>query len=101
MEKLLETLQSGLHLSKVSQTMASLESSDRDAALSTLTSFVNAFSRVKETGSKEAYEKLSKLLKNYTGLTSMSYEKETEAINYLLKELKDTDYKKLPFQPYI
>ena len=102
-EKLLETLQAGLHRSKVSQTVASLEASDRerDDALSTLTSFFKAFSRVKEAGSKEAYDKLSKLLKNYAGLTSMSYEKETEAINYLLKELKDTDYKKLPFQPYI
>ena len=102
-EKLLESLQVGLHRSKVSQTVASLEASDceRDDALSTLTGFVKAFSHVKEATSKEAYDKLSKLFKNYAGLTSMSYEKETEAINYLLKELKDTDYKKLPFQPYI
>ena len=89
MEKLLETLQAGLHRSK-----ASLEASDRerDDALSTLTGLVKAFSRVKEASSKEAYDKLSKLFKNYAGLTSMSYEKETEAINHLLKELKDTDY---------
>ena len=94
MEKLLETLQAGLHRSKVSQTVASLETSDRerDDALSTLTGLVKAFSRVKEASSKEAYDKLSKLFKNYTGLTSMSYEKETEAINHLLKELKDTGY---------
>ena len=94
MEKLLETLQAGLHRSKASQTVASLEASDRerDDALSTLTGLVKAFSRVKESGSKEAYEKLSKLFKNYAGLTSMSYEKETEVINHLLKELKDTDY---------
>ena len=46
MEKLLETLQPGLHRSKVSQSVASLEASDRerDEALSTLTSFVKAFS---------------------------------------------------------
>ena len=94
MEKLLETLQAGLHRSKASQTVASLEASDRerDDALSTLTGLVKAFSRVKEASSKEAYDKLSKLFKNYAGLTSMSYEKETEAINHLLKELKDTDY---------
>ena len=94
MEKLLETLQSGLHRSKASQTVASLEASDRerDDALSTLTGLIKAFSRVKEASSKEAYDKLSKLFKNYAGLTSMSYEKETEAINHLLKELKDTDY---------
>ena len=94
MEKLLETLQAGLHRSKASQTVASLEASDRerDDALSTLTGLVKAFSRVKEAGSKEAYDKLSKLFKNYAGLTSMSYEKETEAINHLLKELKDSDY---------
>ena len=94
MEKLLETLQAGLHRSKASQTVASLEASDRerDDALSTLTGLVKAFSRVKEESSKEAYDKLSKLFKNYAGLTSMSYEKETEAINHLLKELKDSDY---------
>ena len=94
MEKLLENLQVGLHRSKASQTVASLEASDRerDDVLSTLTGFVKAFSRVKEAGSKEAYDKLSKLFRNYAGLTSKSYEKETEAINYLLKELKDTDY---------
>ena len=94
MEKLLETLQAGLHRSKASQTVASLETSDRecDDALSTLTGLVKAFSRVKEASSKEAYDKLSKLFKNYAGLTSISCEKETEAINHLLKELKDTDY---------
>ena len=93
MEKLLETLQAGLHRSKSSQTVASLEADcERDDALSTLTGLVKAFSRVKEASSKEAYDKLSKLFKNYAGLTSMSYEKETEAINHLLKELKDTDY---------
>lgn len=94
MEKLLENLQAGLHRSKASQTVASLEASDRerDDALSTLSGLVKAFSRVKEASSKEAYDKLSKLFKNYAGLTSMSYEKETEAINHLLKELKDSDY---------
>ena len=94
MEKLLETLQAGLYRSKASQTVASLEASDRerDDALSTLTGLVKAFSRVKEASSKEAYDKLNKLFKNYAGLTSMSYEKETEAINHLLKELKDSDY---------
>ena len=93
MEKLLETL-TGLHRSKASQTVASMEASDRerDDALSTLTGLVKAFSRVKEASSKEAYDKLSKLFKNYAGLTSISCEKETEAINHLLKELKDTDY---------
>ena len=94
MEKLLETLQAGLHRSKASQTVASLEAFDRerDDALSTLTGLIKAFSHVKEASSKEAYDKLSKLFKNYAGLTSMSYEKETEAINHLLKEIKDTDY---------
>jgi hypothetical protein len=68
-EKLLESLQVGLHRSKVSQTVASLEASDceRDDALSTLTGFVKAFSRVKEATSKEAYDKLSKLLEIMLG----------------------------------
>ena len=93
-EKLLENLQAGLHCSKASQMVVSLEASDRerDDALSTLTSLIKAFSRVKEAGSKEVYDKLSKLFENYAGLTSISCEKETEAINHLLKELKDTDY---------
>ena len=49
MEKLLETLQAGLHRSKASQTVASLEASDRerDDAFSTLIGLVKAFSRVK------------------------------------------------------
>ena len=74
--------------------VVSLEASDRerDDALSTLTSLIKAFSRVKEAGSKEVYDKLSKLFETYAGLTSISCEKETEAINHLLKELKDTDY---------
>ena len=94
MEKLLETLQASLHCSKTSQTVPSLEASDRerDDALSTLTGLVMSSSRIKEASSKKAYDKLSKLFKNYAGLTSMSYENETEAINHLLKELKDTDY---------
>lgn len=94
MEKLLETLQASLHRSKASQTVPSLEASDRerDDALSTVTGLVMSSSRIKEASSKEAYDKLSKLFKNYAGLTSMSYEKETEAINHLLEELKDTDY---------
>ena len=48
-EKLLETLQAGLHRSKASQTVASLEASDRerDDAFSTLIGLVKAFSRVK------------------------------------------------------
>ena len=43
--------------------VVSLEASDceRDDALSTLTSLIKAFSRVKEAGSKEVYDKLSKL----------------------------------------
>ena len=87
-------MQAGLHCSKASQMVVSLEASDRerDDALSTLTSLIKAFSRVKEAGSKEVYDKLSKLFENYAGLTSISCEKETEAINHLLKELKDTDY---------
>lgn len=94
MEKLLETLQASLHRSKASQTVPSLEASDRerDDALSTLTGLVMSSSLIKEASSKKAYDKLSKIFKNYAELTSMSYEKETEAINHLLKELKDTDY---------
>lgn len=41
-------------------------------------------------GSKEAYDKLN-FFQNYAGPMSMSYEKETEAVNHLLKEPKDTD----------
>nr|WP_239684823.1 DUF6261 family protein [Streptococcus oralis] len=94
MEPLLEKFQASLHNVRAGKFTENMEKADRerDDALSTLIGLVKTFSRVKEASSEEAYDKLSKLFKNYAGLTSMSYEKETESINHLLKELKDTDY---------
>ncbi|KXT78835.1 hypothetical protein STRDD11_02380 [Streptococcus sp. DD11] len=60
--------------------------------MGTLQSLVRAFARVKDAATKEAYETLSQLLKNYTGLAATSLEKETEGINHLLQELKNPAY---------
>ena len=94
MDKLLEQLQGGLHQTKSSKLVASLDQADRerDDALGTLQSLVRAFGRVKDAATKEAYETLSQLLKNYTGLAGTSLEKETEGINHLLQELKKPAY---------
>ena len=88
MDKLLEQLQGGLHQTKSSKLVASLDQADRerDDALGTLQSLVRAFARVKDAATKEAYETLSQLLKNYTGLAGTSLEKETEGINHLLQD---------------
>ena len=94
MEQLLAKLQGGLHQTKSSKLVASLDQADRerDDALATLQSLVRAFARVKDAATKEAYETLSQLLKNYTGLAATSLEKETEGINHLLQELKKSTY---------
>ena len=94
MEQLLAKLQGGLHQTKSSKLVASLDQADRerDDALATLQSLVRAFARVKDAATKEAYETLSQLLKNYTGLAATSLEKETEGINHLLQELKKPAY---------
>ena len=60
--------------------------------MGTLTALVRAFSRVKETATKEAYDTLADLLKNYAGIAIANYEKETEGINHLLQELKKSSY---------
>lgn len=90
MEQLLAKLQGGLHQTKSSRLVASLDQADRerDDALATLQSLVRAFARVKDAATKEAYETLSQLLKNYSGLAGTSFEKETEGIKHLLQELK-------------
>ena len=94
MEQLLAKLQGGLHQTKSSKLVASLDKADRerDDALATLHSLVRAFARVKDAATKEAYETLSQLLKNYSGLAGTSFEKETEGINHLLQELKKPAY---------
>ena len=94
MEQLLAKLQGGLHQTKSSKLVASLDQADRerDDALATLQSLVRAFARVKDAATKEAYETLTQLLKNYSGLASTSFEKETEGINHLLQELKKPAY---------
>ena len=38
------------------------------------------------------YEQLNPLFKQYKGITTTSYEKETESINHLLKQLAQSDY---------
>lgn len=90
LDELLDKYQAGLHTSRASKHAGNLDTADRerDDALTTLFALVKAFSRVKETATTEAYDKLSKLFKNYSGLPSLSYEKETEGVNHLLKELK-------------
>ena len=94
MEQLLAKLQGGLHQTKSSKLVVSLDQADRerDDALATLQSLVRAFARVKDAATKEAYETLSQLLKNYSGLAGTSFEKETEGIKHLLQELKKSAY---------
>ena len=65
---------------------------ERDDTLAMLQSLVRAFARVKDAATKEAYETLSQLLKNYSGLAGTSFEKETEGIKHLLQELKKSAY---------
>ena len=94
MEQLLAKLQGGLHQTKSSKLVTSLDQADRerDDALATLQSLVRAFARVKDAATLEAYEALTQLLKNYAGLTRTTLEKETEGINHLLQELKKPAY---------
>ncbi|VTS33184.1 Uncharacterised protein [Streptococcus anginosus] len=88
MSQHLAKFQEGLHRAKASSLVTSLDQADRerDDALGTLTALVRAFSRVKETATKEAYDTLAGLLKNYAGIAAANYEKETEGINHLLQE---------------
>lgn len=94
MSQHLTKFQEGLHQTKASRLVTSLDQTDRerDDALATLTALVRAFSRVKETVTKEAYDILAGLLKNYAGIATANYEKETEGINHLLQELKKSSY---------
>ena len=94
MSRHLTKFQEGLHQTKASRLVTSLDQTDRerDDALGTLTALVRAFSRVKETATKEAYDNLAGLLKNYAGIAAANYEKETEGINHLLQELKKSTY---------
>ena len=94
MSQHLAKFQEGLHRAKASSLVTSLDQADRerDDALGTLTALVRAFSRVKETATKEAYDTLAGLLKNYAGIAAANYEKETEGINHLLQELKKPAY---------
>lgn len=94
MSQHLAKFQEGLHRAKASSLVTSLDQADRerDDALATLTALVRAFSRVKETTTKEAYDTLAGLLKNYAGIATANYEKETEGINHLLQELKKSSY---------
>lgn len=92
--ELLPKLEASLHLSKKSKVTGVLEAADRerDDALSTLTQLVRAFARVKDPETKAAYDTLARLLSNYSALAQQSYEKETEGINHLLNQLKESKY---------
>lgn len=92
--ELLAKMEASLHLSKKSRVRNTLEEADRerDDAFMTLTELVRAFSRVKEAETKAAYEKLAHLFNNYNNLSRQNYEKETEGINHLLNQLKESDY---------
>ncbi|MGT2799849.1 DUF6261 family protein [Streptococcus marmotae] len=90
--KLLESYQVALTPKSASKTVKSLELADqeRDDALTTLTSLIRAFSRVKDQGAKAAYETLSTVLKQYKVETTTSYEKESAGISQLLKALSNS-----------
>lgn len=90
----LDKLKIQLHKVKSSQVAKGLEvaDNDRDVAFKTLVNLIRAFSQVKETNTKAAYDKLSRLFAGYKGLDKLSYEKESEAINHLLAALKEESY---------
>lgn len=92
--ELLAKMEASLHLSKKSKVRDTLEEADRerDNAFMTLTQLVKAFSRVKDAEVKAAYEKLAHLFRNYSNLSRQNYEKETEGINHLLNQLKESKY---------
>lgn len=94
MEPLLEKFQASLHNVRAGKFKENMEKTDRerDDALVTLLSFIKAFSRVKVPAIQTAYEQLNPLFKQYKGITTTSYEKETESINHLLKQLAQSDY---------
>ena len=94
MEPLLEKFQASLHNVRAGKFTENMEKTDRerDDALVTLLSFIKAFSRVKVPAIQTAYEQLNPLFKQYKGITTTSYEKETESINHLLKQLAQSDY---------
>ncbi|MEZ7605685.1 DUF6261 family protein [Streptococcus sp. 27098_8_113] len=94
MEPLLEQFQASLHNVRAGKFTENLEKADRerDDALVTLLSFVKAFSRVKVPAIQTAYEELNPLFKQCKGITTTSYEKETESINHLLKQLAQSNY---------
>ncbi|TWS95403.1 DUF6261 family protein [Streptococcus sp. sy018] len=96
LEELLVTFRQGLHKTKSSQFTQLLEEADRNRndALVTLTNFIKAFARIKDTEITQAYQNLSSLLKGYVRLTTQSYEKETEGINHLLHQLASPSYQK-------
>lgn len=106
MEKLLETLQAGLHRSKASQTVASLEASDRerDDALSTLhlTTHVETLTKAQAQFEKAYKERLAEqkgkspsqnkevraklqeiydFLVDFTGINAYAYPERTHVVN--------------------
>ena len=94
MEPLLEQFQASLHNVRAGKFTENLEKADRerDDALVTLLFFIKAFSRVKVPAIQTAYEELNPLFKQYKGITTTSYEKETASINHLLKQLAQSNY---------
>lgn len=94
LEEVLTQYLASLHQSKGSQHAKALEEADkqRDNAFTTLANLIRAFSKVAEPATKEAYDQLSRLLKNYSNLSVLSYERETEGINHLLDALKEESY---------
>lgn len=65
---------------------------ERDQALTTLTAFVKANAYIKTETVKQAYKKLTELLKGYKNVSKKSYEEETAQLKSLLNKLKSSDY---------
>lgn len=94
LDLLLPQFQEHLHQTRASQAIKamSLADQERDDAFVTLTSLIRSHARVRDAASKQAYEQLSALLKSYTGVTSLTYEKESEAITHFLSMLQAETY---------
>lgn len=107
LDTLLTAFQALIHKGKSSQHSKALSLADkeRDAAFVTLKQLIKAFSRVKEENTQASYQRLRDLLKGYKTLEHMSYEKETESINFFLHTLKEEAYQadvtRLHLTPYV
>lgn len=87
----LERFDAQLHRSRSSQLTEPLRLADvtRDELVTTIFSLIRSHERVKVPAIREAYLLLSPLLKQYKGMTTVSYEVESEKICHFLRVVSE------------